>query len=203
MAFTGLVPLIKAEEAQDAKSIKIWDRSTWGIGDQAACTSCSVVISYYNSDDDLIEFDVYELIVGGDRSKFNEFLDNTTGHEIEIADLLIDGVDPGDRFVDGYFIISVYYSDGSYGAFGENWVHTHKSYGCLAKADFTARKLPAAVLTWPMTDQVRIANQDIFLQRMYLDAAKDSADNDKWDEFKVFVLLINSIFDYYEIEEVW
>jgi hypothetical protein len=202
MAYSGITPLTIVQESQDAMQIKIWDYSTWGTGDVAATATCILVVQYYDEDGILQSFDNYDILTNaGSRTNFNNMLDKNVGLVIDLADLTIGGEAPPDRFQDGYYIVTVYYNDGTY-TFA-NSIHYRNNQAFLAKNRFMARKLPKAILTWPMTDAVRIANRDIFLQRMYLDAAEDSADNGNLTEFLVFMELLLGVFNYYSIEEVW
>lgn len=204
MAFADLTLATTVQESQDAMQLKIWDASTWN-GESGIVTEAKVVIEYYDSDNLLVSFDPYELIAGGVKTKFNEFLDRSDGHVIELADLLIAGVAPTNiRFTDGYFVVTLHVTDGTYGLYAAGgWPKYANNQAFLAKNRFMARKMSKAILAWPMTDAVRIANKDMFLQRMYLDAAEDAADNGNLTEFLVFINLINAVFNVYNIEEAW
>src|SRR5664279_4772220 len=114
MAFTGtLAPDTKIEEAQDGMGFKIFDEGVWGTGDQAAVSSMKVAITRINDDEETIVYDALELIVGGSKTKFNEFL-SSSGHLIETSDLKISGVAIADVFPDGYYEIIIKLNDGSY-----------------------------------------------------------------------------------------
>lgn len=204
MAFTGTFsPNLRSAESADATKLTIYDASTWGGGDLAAVTGCILSISYYDSEGVLQTYDDYDLIPGGDFTKFNEFI-SATGHIINLTDLFVSGVAQTGKFNDGYYILTMSFTDGTYGAYsGGLWPHIHHSDGFIAKYTFMAKKLPGSILSWPMTDEERIANTDIFLLRMYLDAAIDSAQSNKYDEFKLFLLIISNMLEYYEIEEIW
>jgi hypothetical protein len=128
-------------------------------------------------------------------------LDHNVGLVIDLADLTIAGAAPPDRFTDGYYIVTVYYNDGTY-TFA-NSIHYHNHQAFLAKGRFMARKLGVAFLDWPITDDVRRKNADVFAQRMYLDCAEDAADNGNTTEFQTFINLVNGMFSYYELEEIW
>jgi hypothetical protein len=196
MAYTNFTPETRIAEAQDATAFKIWDESTWN-GESALTTFCEVRIFHYAVDGTITEYDAYELITGADKTKFNEYLD-IDGHTVEITDLTIDGVSAGERFTDGYYVIRVVYSEGSYAVDSEPYYDNVQAF--LAKARCKARKLPTK-LSWPLTDDVYEINRDIFLLRMYLDAAEDAADLGKQNEYRNFINLINNIFDYYAISE--
>lgn len=200
MAYVNFIPFFIAQESQDAMQLKIWDASTWN-GQSGFTTICDVKISYYNDDGVLIVFDDYPLITGGDASKYLEFLDRD-GHIINLSDLTIDG-QPVDveRFPEGYYNISVYYSDGSY--IEGSFPHYDNPTAFLAKYRFMARRLPIDLLTFPMTEQTFWRNRNIFLLRMYLQNCEDSADYGKHVEFMTYLALIRQMFSYYTTEEPW
>jgi hypothetical protein len=200
MAYTNFSAGFFCQESQDAMQLKIWDNSSWN-GESGFTTICTVDISYYDVDDNLIEFDPYELIVGGDASKFNEYLDKLDGHVIELTDLTISGVPVPDRFPEGYYIIKISYSEGSY-AIG-SFPYFENPQAFLAKWRMMTRKLPAALLVFPMTDEVFRKNRDIMLLRLYLDQAENAADYGKLVEFKVFHNLVKEVFDLYSLAELW
>jgi hypothetical protein len=200
MSYTSFSAGFLCQESQDAMQLKIWDNSQWN-GESGFTTICTVEISYYDSDDNLIEFDPYELITGGDASKFNEYLDHLDGHVIELSDLTIDGVAAPDRFPEGYYIVKISYSEGSYAVGSFPYFENPQAF--LAKWRLMTRKLPAALLVFPMTDDVYRKNRDIILLRLYLDQAENAADYGKIEEFKVFHDLIRNVLDYYEMEETW
>jgi hypothetical protein len=203
MALTGVTLLSVVQESLDATEIRMWDESTWN-GKVETVTGACVVISYYDINGTLVSFDPYYLITGGDDAKFDEYCDLNNGTIIKLEDLTIAGEAPPDRFPDGYYIVTLYVTDGSYGTYAAGgWLKYDNPQAFLAKSRFTTRKLPAIILSWPMTDDVRIKNRDMFLLRMYLDAAEDVADYGKLTEFLAILVLINSIFSYYKLEEVW
>jgi hypothetical protein len=152
---------------------------------------------HYDVDEVITEYDDYPLIVGANTDKFDEFID-IDGHIVDIADMTIGGASAGDRWEDGYYVIRMLFSDGSYPVGSEPYYDNLQAF--LAKARCKARKLPAK-LSWPMTDAVYEINRDIFLLRMYLDSAEDSADLGKENEYRNFIELINNIFSYYAIDE--
>jgi hypothetical protein len=195
MAYTGLIPVTIVQEAQDAKGLKLKDDSTWGAGDQAATTKCDVYVQWYDDNDVLQQCDVYPLIVGAVTTKFDEYI-GVNGHNIDIADLTINGVSIGETFVEGYFIIKTVYSDGSYAVGSEPFYENHEAF--LAENWCMARKLPAK-LEWPLTEAEYLKNRDISLQRMYLEATEDAVDLGKYTEFKRLMTLIRNIFNNYEI----
>jgi hypothetical protein len=202
MAFSNVTLLSVVQESQDATEIRIWDESTWG-GQSGNVTGACIVISYYDSDGDLKSLDPYYLIVGQTKTKWDEYLDKQNGHIIDIDDLTVSGVAFGDKFTDGYYIVTLYVTDGTYGTFiAGGWLKYANSQAFLARARFTSRKLPAT-LTWPLTDEVRVVNKDIFLLQMYLNAAEDAADYGLLTEFNNIITLVNAIFSYYKIENIW
>lgn len=200
MAYANFSPLFVAQESQDAMQLKIWDTSIWN-GQSGFTVTCYVSISYYTDDNVLVEFDDYPLIVGGDASKFNEYLDRD-GHVINLTDLTIDGQSVDfERFPEGYYIVSIFYSDGTYAE--GSYPHYDNPTAFLAKYRFMARRLPIDLLTFPMTHDMYILNRDIFLLRMYLQNCEDAADYGKHIEFIRFLSVIRQIFDYYTTAEPW
>jgi len=200
MAFTALTPLTVIQESEDALELKIWDASTW-TGESGNVTAAKLVIAYYQSDGTLITYDDYDLIQGADKTRWNSFLDHHDGLVIPISDLTIDGEAAGDRFIDGLFVITAYFNDGSYTDETMPYYANYQAF--LAKFRFMSRKLAAVLLVWPITDDVIDANYDIFAFRMYLDAAEDAADNGKTTEFQTFINLLTGVLTYYAIEECW
>lgn len=198
MAFTDFTPLTRVQESQDAQQIKIWDESTWN-GESALTTICNVIVQWYDDDGVLQVCDPYELIPGGVDTKFLEYL-SRDGHIIDITDLAIDGVAIGDRFFEGRFVIETIYSDGTYSVGSFPYYKNPQAF--LAKNWCMARKLPSK-LSWPLTPEVYRINRDIFMQKMYLQAAEDAVDLGKTTEFDRIMSLVRSIFNYYEIEEVF
>ena len=196
MAYTDFTPDFRLMEAQDATAFRIWDMSIWN-GESGLTTECIVKVVYYDVDGNTTVYDDYPLISGADTTKFDEYID-IDGHIVELADLTINGEEPDERFIDGYYIITITYNDGTYSAGSEPYYDNIQAF--LAKARCKARKLPAK-LSWPMTDAVYEINRDIFLLRMYLDAAEDSADLGKENEYRNFINLINNIYSYYAIDE--
>lgn len=196
MAYTNFTPETRVAEAQDATAFKIWDQSTWS-GESALTTFCVVSVSFYAVDGTVTVYDDYELITGADKTKFNEYLD-LDGHTVEVAVLTASGVAVGERFVDGYYTIRVYYDDGTYGAGNRPYYTNVQAF--LAKARCKARKLPTK-LEWPISTTQREINLDIFQLRMYLDAAEDAADLGKQDEYRNLIDLINNIYSTYAIDE--
>jgi hypothetical protein len=206
MAYTGsFVPSTLIEEAQDGMGFKLTDASVWGTGDQAATTICDVYIVYIDDDEVSIAFDKYELMPGGVKTRFNQYI-TSSGHTIDLTSLTIDGVSPGETFPDGYYEITVYYSDGTYvtgTAPHYNQPNYKNTQAFLAKYRMTKRTMPAMLLEWPITDEVRTKNYDIFALGLYLDAAEYAADLARKTHFRKFIALIRNIFDYYAIPEPW
>lgn len=197
MAYTDFTSKTRIQEAQDAMSFKIWDESTWN-GESGITTAADVYIFFINDDEETIEYDVYPLIVGANTDKFDEYLDSD-GHEILLTDLTIGGSAAPERFEDGYYIIRVVYNDGTYGAGSEPYYDNNQAF--LAKSRCMKRKMPAKLLTWPITDDVRRKNWDIYLVGLYLESAEDAVDLGKKVEFRILMALFKGIFDHYEITE--
>lgn len=195
MSYTSFTAETRVAEAQDATGFRIWDNSTWN-GESAITTYCVIKILLYLVDGSIIEYDDYELITGADTTKFDEYLD-IDGHTIETSDLTVDGVAADERFVDGYYVIRTVYSDGTYVSGSEPYYDNVQAF--LAKARCKARKLPTK-LSWPMTDAVYLINRDIFLLRMYLDAAEDAADLGKENQFRNLINIVDNIYSSYAIE---
>jgi hypothetical protein len=199
MAFgAGVSLLTVVQESQDALSLRIWDESTWD-GESGDVTDAILRIQYYDSDGVLQSFDDLNIL-----ADLADFLDRQDGLVINIADLTMGSLTLPDKFVDGYYIVTLFVTDGTYGAFHEDtWPHYHNNYACLSKARFMTRKIPGKILTWPMTKQVQEDNLNIMLHRMYLDSAELAASTENWYEFNTFMELINEVFTYFEIESVW
>ena len=198
MALTGLVPKTKVQEAQSANSYKIWDESTWAANDPAAdVTLATIKLTFYDTAGVLQAFDDYELIrsAGADKTRWTEFL-SSDGHEVPLSELLLSAVTLT-RFTDGYYIVKLVITDGTYGAGSEPYYDNHQ--GFLAQHRCMARKLPVKLLTWPEVDYNK--NQDIHRQRMFLDAAEDAVDLGKKVQFEKYIRTINLLFDKYEITE--
>jgi hypothetical protein len=195
MAYSAFTPETEIQEAQDATALRIWDKSIW-TGESGNTTFCEVRITHYDVDDVATEYDPYELITGVDTTKFDEYLSDD-GHIIEIADLTIDSLSAGERFEDGYYLIKVVYSEGSYAEDLKPYYDNTQAF--LAKARCKARKLPTK-LSWPLTDVMYRINRDIFSMSMYLQAAEDAADLGKESQYRTLIDIINNIFDTYEIE---
>lgn len=199
MAFgAGVSLLTVVQESQDAQQLRIWDESTWD-GESGDVTDAILRIQYYDSDGVLQSFDDENIF-----TDIADFLDRQDGLVINLSGLTVDGATPPDRFDDGYYIVTVFFTDGTYGAFNEDvWPHYHNNQAFLAKARFMTRKLPSTVLTWPMTKQVQEDNLNMLLHRMYLDSAEYAADNGNLTEFLTYMELINEVFTYYELESIW
>lgn len=196
MAYTNFTSDFRLMEAQDATAFRIWDMSTWN-GESGITTECIVRVTHYDVDGNTTVYDDYPLIDGADTTKFDQYID-IDGHTVELSDLTINGAEPPERFIDGYYIIRIVYSDGSYAVGSEPYYDNIQAF--LAKARCKARKMPNK-LSWPMTREVYEINRDIFLLRMYLDSAEDSADLGKENEYRNTIELINNIFSYYAIDE--
>jgi hypothetical protein len=199
MAFGADVSLLTVvQESQDAQQLRIWDESTWD-GESGDITGAILRIQYYDSDGVLQSFDNENIF-----TSISDFLDRQDGIVINLSDLLVAGAAPPDRFVDGFYIVTVFVTDGTYGTFNADvWPHYHNNQAFLAKARFMTRKLPSTVLTWPMSKQVQEDNLNMLLHRMYLDSAEYAADNGNITEFKLYLELINEVFSYYELESIW
>lgn len=191
MAFTAFTPKTRTQEAQDARSFKIWDESVW-TGEEALCTSAIVQVSYYDLYGVLQTSLEYSLISGLDRTKFDEYL-SRDGHEIDVTDLFPELV----RFPDGYYIIRVTYNDGTYVAPNEPYYDDHQAF--LAKVRCMSRKMPLVVLPWPEMDRTVIL--DTHKVTLLLDSAEDAADLGKRNLFDRLVRTLNRIFDQYAITE--
>ncbi len=196
MAYTDFTPLTRVQEAQDAQSIKIWDESTWN-GEEGDTIQCDVIVKWYDDDDVLQECDPYQLIVGADTTRFDEYL-TRDGHVIDIADLTKGGESIGDRFFEGMFIIETIYNNGDYAEGSEPYYSNFQAF--LAKNWCMIRKLPATI-NWPMSDSDYRRNRDIFLLRMYMLSAEDAVDLGKKNEFRRLMSLIRNLFNNYNVEE--
>jgi hypothetical protein len=204
MALTGVILQTVVQESQDAQQIRMWDESNWN-GLVASVTDALIVISYYDVDGVLHTFDPYDLIIGADKTKFNQYLDKQAGHTIELSNLLINALPNGlDRLPDGYYIVTLHVTDGSYGAYsGGGWPKYNNPQAFLAKYRFMKRNMPAAILEWPITQANREANYDVFAVGLYLEAAEYAADLGLQSKFQKFMTVLQTIFDYYIIPEPW
>lgn len=206
MAYTSdFAPETIIEEAQDGMGFTIKDNSVWGAGDQAATTLCDVYIVHIDDNEESIVYDKYELIVDAVKTKFDEYL-TSSGHIINLSALTIGGVAAPDVFEDGYYEIYVYYSDGSYvtGTIPHyNQPYYKNTQAFLAKYRMMSRLMPAQLLEWPITAEIKEKNYDIFALRLYLDAAEYAADLSRKVHFRKFIALIRGIFDSYNIPEAW
>jgi len=198
MAYTAFTPTTHIQEAQDAKSFKIWDESTW-TNESNLTTVCNVILSFINDDEQVIEYDPYPLIIGADITRFNEYLDRD-GHIINASDLTIGGVAAPERLEDGFYVIKTIYSDGTYQEDQEPSYENEQAF--LAKNRMMKRKM-AVLLTWPLTDKLYRKNRDIFMQGLYLESAENAADLGKKVQFRSIMATVKGMFNYYEIEEVW
>jgi hypothetical protein len=199
MAYTDLTLKTRIQEGQDAESFKIWDESTWN-GESGNTTIAYVTVFFINDNEETIEYDPYYLIVGGDQTKWDEYL-SRDGHIVKLEDLTIGGASAGTKFEDGYYVIRLTVSDGTYAA-GEEPKYDN-SQAFLAKNRCMKRKMPAKLLGWPLTDDYIRKNWDIFLQGLYLESAENAVDLAKKVQFRKFMAEIKAMFNYYEIEQCW
>lgn len=202
MAFgNGVSLLTVVQESQDAQQIRIWDESTWD-GESGDVTAACIVISYYDTDGVLHSFDPVDLALG---TTWLDYLDKQNGLTLDLEDLLIDGqAHDMTRFPDGYYIVTLHVTDGSYGTYeAGGWPHYHNTQAFLAKYRFMKRTMPAEILEWPITQEMREANYDIFAVGLYLEAAEYAADLGRQTQFQKFITVIETIFDYYIIPQPW
>lgn len=198
MAYTDFSPETHVQEAQDAMGFKIWDESIWN-GESGITTECYVTVFFINDDEETIEYDSYHLIVGIDKTKYDEYLDRD-GHIIDLTDLTIDGVAAPERFEDGYYVVRVTYSDGTYVAGTEPYYDNTQAF--LAKNRCMKRKM-GVKLSWPMTDEIYRINRDIFLQGLYLEIGENAVDLGKKIQFREIMALVKAMFNHYSMEECW
>jgi hypothetical protein len=199
MAFTDFTPGTRVVLAQDGKSFRIYDDSIWN-GESGSATAVNISIKHIDDNDEEIEYDDYPLIEPGDDSKYQEYL-SSDGHLVEIADLTIDGEAAAERFPDGYYEVTVTYTDGSY-ADGEEPYYKNVQ-GFLAKYRCMKRTMPALLLEWPITDAVRRKNDDIYTLGLYLDAAEHAASLEQMTMFRKFIAVIRNLVDHYSVPEPW
>jgi hypothetical protein len=196
MAYTALTPETRIEEAQDGRGFKIFDKSTWA-GESGDTTSALVSIVYINDDEQSITYDDIDL--GGDGDALFDSYINGDGALIESSDVFLDGVAIPEIFPDGYYEITIKFNDGSYAPGAEPYYKNTQAL--LAKYRCMKRIMPATLLNWPITDEVRRKNYDIYTLGLYLDAAEDAADLGKKTQFRKFIALIRGIVDYYQIPD--
>lgn len=199
MAFTDITLQTHVQEAQDAQGFKVWDESTWN-GEETTVTAAWLEIFHINDDEELIQYDDYLLIDGLDTTKWDEFL-TRDAHIVDIADVLLSGAAIGDRFPDGYYVIRLVVDDGTYSSGSEPYFDNTQAF--LAKYRCMKRKMPAALLGWPLTDDYIRKNWDIYTMGVYLEGAENAVDLGKKTQFRSYIAKIRAIFDYYEIEECW
>lgn len=199
MAYADFTPETHVQEAQDAESFKVWDESVWN-GESGITTLCWIELFFINDDEETIQYDDYLLIDGGDDSKYLEYLDRD-GHIVPIADILLNGQPIGDKFEDGYYVVRVVYSDGTYALGSEPLYDNAQAF--LAKNRCMKRKMPAKLLSWPLTDEMYRINRDIFLQGLYLESAENAVDLGKKTQFREFMAAIKAMYNNYAIENCW
>jgi hypothetical protein len=199
MAYTDLTLETHVQEAQDAESYKVWDESIWN-GESGNTTDAWIILFFINDNEETIEFDPYYLISGADTTKFDEYLDRD-GHIIYTSDMTLNGNPVDLKLEDGYYVVRVVVSDGTYDSGAEPFYDNSQAF--LAKNRCMKRKMPAKLLTWPMTDAVYRKNRDIFLQGLYLESAENAVDLGKKSQFREFMAAIKAMFNYYSIEECW
>jgi hypothetical protein len=196
MAFTSnLVPETKIEEAQDGMGFKIFDQSVYGTGDLAKITSSKISIKYIDGDNDETVYDYIDM--GAYNSAHYLEFQSQAGHLIETSDLHIDGVAAPEVFIDGYYEITLKLNDGTYTP--ANAPYYLNSQAFLAKYRAMRRIMPADLLAWPITPEIREKNYDVYTLGLYLDNAEDAADLGKKTQFRTFIALMDEILDYYEV----
>jgi hypothetical protein len=200
MAFTSNLSVdTKIEEAQDGMGFKIFDQTTYGTGDLVKVTSA--IISIKHIDDDEVETEYDDIDLGAYSSTHYLEFQSQAGHLIETSDLRIDAVDAPEVFPDGYYEITLKLNDGSYS------VGTAPNYkniqAFLATFRAMRRTMPSALLTWPITPEIREINYDVYTLGLYLDAAEDAADLGKKVQFRTLIALIRQILDFYTIPVPW
>jgi len=196
MAYAALTPETRIEEAQDGRGFRIYDKSSWS-GESDHTTAAVVSIVYINDDEETITYDDIDLGGDGDQH-YTDFL-SSSGHLIETSDIHLDGVDIDEIFPDGYYEITITFTDGSYAPGAKPYYKNTQAF--LAKYRCMKRLMPATLLEWPITDDIRRKNYDIYTLGLYLDAAEDAADLAKKTQFRKFIALIRGIIDYYEIPD--
>lgn len=199
MAFTDFTPGARVVLSQDGKTFRLYDDSEWN-GESGSATSAVVSIKRIDDDDVETVYDDYLLIRPGDDSRYLEYLSDD-GHLVDSANLTIDGEAAPERFQDGYYEVSVVFSDGSY-VEGEEPYYTCTE-GFLSKYRCMKRTMPSLLLEWPITDEVRRKNDDIYSLGLYLDAAEYAASLEEMIKFRKFVAVIEELLDHYAIPEPW
>jgi hypothetical protein len=196
MAYSALTPETRIEEAQDGRGFKIYDKSSWD-GESDHTTSALVSIVYIDDDENIITYDDIDLCDNGG-ALYASYL-NGDGALIESSDILLDGAAIDEIFPDGYYEITIKFNDGSYAPGAEPYYKNTQAF--LAKYRCMKRTMPAVLLEWPITDDIRRKNYDIYTLGLYLDAAEDAADLGKKVQFRKFIALIRGIVDYYSIPD--
>jgi len=172
------------EEAADATAFKIYDKTTgWGDDIVAAnVTAATLTITYEGADY------TYELIIGANKDKWNEFLSDD-GHEVVAADITDF---PGVIFTDGKYYILLEISDGATDLEYEN------KQAFLAQNRCRARRLPLKI-GYPDLDYE--LNKLIFALIAWLYAAETSVELAHEDEFDELIERCNTVFDQYGTAE--
>lgn len=199
MAYTAFTPGNTIVFSVDGKSFRIKDTSIWS-GESGSTSSCILSIVRVTTDNERITYDNYLLITGVDKTKYNQYL-AADGHLVIAANLLIGGVAAPERFIDGYYEITLTFNDGSYPAGYEP--HYINTTPCLSRYRCMKRTMPAKLLSWPITDDVRRKNDDIYLFGLYVDAAEHASQIGSMVEFRKYIVVIDKILSNYAIPEPW
>lgn len=172
------------EESADATSFMIVDKTT-GWGDDivlASVTTAELTIVYAG-----VTY-TYELIVGADKTRWNEFLADD-GHEVELANI---PDFPGVVFTDGKYYITLSADDTSVFLTYEN------KQGFIAQNRCRARRLPLQI-GYPDLDYE--LNRLIFALRAWLDAAETAVELGHETEFDEMIERCNTVFNLYGVAE--
>jgi hypothetical protein len=171
------------EPSQDATAFKISDRSNWS--DDAAPSQASIVTAQLSIEGDPLDSAVtYDILTnGGDRTNFNEYLDNS-GHEVKASDLGLDD------FQDGYYKITLTMNDGA-----DDYTYANEQ-AFLAYARLKARRLP---LLLDEDDLVYKDNETLYSINMYLKAAELAVEMGMKDDFDIIMERINEYYNTYGI----
>lgn len=172
------------EESADATSFMIVDKTTgWGDTIILANVTSAVLSIVYAS----VTY-TYQLIIGADKTRWDEFLTDD-GHEVKLANIPDFA---GTVFTDGKYYITLTVGDGAVELTYEN------KQGFLAQNRCRVRRLPLKI-GYPDLDYE--LNRLIFALVAWLLAAETSVELGHEDEFDEMIERCNTVFDQYGTAE--
>lgn len=199
MAFTNFTPGARVVLSDDGRSFRIYDDSIWN-GKSGNVTAAAIHVKHIDDNENEIDYDPYPLIRYNDDSPFQQYL-SSDGCLVNMSDMRINGNVVSERFPDGYYEVKITFTDGSYQTGKEPYFTAVLAF--LAKYRCMKRSMPALLLDWPITDEIRRKNEDIYSLSLYLDAAEYAASLEQMTKFRRFIAVIRNIFDHYDIPQPW